>query len=648
MNKTVDDLVLAPFGDIVAHGKVAISNAEDSGDGEMLRAAQILVKEGERALKKVEPVCRKGCVEYGPRFVDALMENGPISELTEELSDLLYDFEDYVEADKFDARRFSELHALSRKAAPRILHIITRMKLASSQFEDSTTSPATEIISPYAESSLPYPEGPEADGQIHDALRHVAKLDRTLEKAPAEAFAVLPYPDEEYAPPPPPIRGPWPRTFHAAKEGVDWRTQRRGTTASAPGSAPVSHIYPERNLSPSSGNNGLSFPSVPPRSPARLSNTQYSNGRLGPQPDYAAASARYREKGSIPAAPTRLSARASIGSSTVVSSQSSFSDHHRERQSHVGIVSPVSTVDRDSVSSERHGQSLQVPPLFARSAAESPGYPVGSSVNLVANSVQDVPDGLIPVDDETTEYAPPLRPPPPIPEDCSITLNSSFYHFKGFCQGSMEIVQGGLGVRRIKKQGLSGGFKEVAKCKSCPFELEWAAVERDLNDEPSENFKSAGIGFRLRFLSKSHLPATHVGDQVYGCLFCVQLGRTTHPNDATVFFSQKQIFNHLARHPRPLPHVPGLTVVETADLGPYGNKYDLHFFNVPLKSHLATIMRDLAALPTATAVQTYKPTPTSSIRRPTDGQEVLNFASGAKILGVIFPDRYQGEWCLGW
>lgn len=94
--------------------------------------------------------------------------------------------------------------------------------------------------------------------------------------------------------------------------------------------------------------------------------------------------------------------------------------------------------------------------------------------------------------------------------------------------------------------------------------------------------------------------------------------------------------------------MPGLTVVEAADLEPYGNNYDLHFLNVPLKSHLATIMRDLAALPTATAVQTYKPTPTSSIRRPTDGQEVLNFGSGAKILGVIFPDRYQGEWCLGW
>ncbi|KAG8168232.1 hypothetical protein KVR01_003921 [Diaporthe batatas] len=198
-------------------------------------------------------------------------------------------------------------------------------------------------------------------------------------------------------------------------------------------------------------------------------------------------------------------------------------------------------------------------------------------------------------------------------------------------------------------QGLSGGFREVAKCKSCPFELEWAAVEKYLNKEASENFKTAGIGFRLRFLSKSHLAAKHVDDQVYGCHFCIQLGRTTHPNDATVFFSQKQIFNHLARHPRPLPHVPGLTVVENTHIGLHENNYDLHFTISPIQSHLSTMVSDLAALATATAIHTYRPTPTSSVKVPRDGHEVVHFASGAKILGVVFPEqRYRGEWCLGW
>lgn len=76
INRTVDDLVLAPFRDIVAHGEAAVNKAEDSGDGEMFRAARILVREGERALKKIEPLCRKYHEAYGPTFVDALMDDG--------------------------------------------------------------------------------------------------------------------------------------------------------------------------------------------------------------------------------------------------------------------------------------------------------------------------------------------------------------------------------------------------------------------------------------------------------------------------------------------------------------------------------------------------------------------------------------------
>ncbi|KAG8166382.1 hypothetical protein KVR01_002071 [Diaporthe batatas] len=59
MNRAVEDVVLTPFRDIVAHGEAAVKNAEEIGDDKMLRAAQVLVKEGERALKRMEPVCQK-------------------------------------------------------------------------------------------------------------------------------------------------------------------------------------------------------------------------------------------------------------------------------------------------------------------------------------------------------------------------------------------------------------------------------------------------------------------------------------------------------------------------------------------------------------------------------------------------------------
>jgi hypothetical protein len=76
MDRAVDDVVLAPFRDIVSHGQAAINNAENIGDDEMLKSAQVVLKEGERAIKRIEPVCRKVYEDYGANFVDALMDNG--------------------------------------------------------------------------------------------------------------------------------------------------------------------------------------------------------------------------------------------------------------------------------------------------------------------------------------------------------------------------------------------------------------------------------------------------------------------------------------------------------------------------------------------------------------------------------------------
>lgn len=133
----------------------------------------------------------------------------------------------------------------------------------------------------------------------------------------------------------------------------------------------------------------------------------------------------------------------------------------------------------------------------------------------------------------------------------------------------------------------------------------------------------------------------------------MRLWRTTHPGDATIFFSQRQLFAHLARHPRPLPHVDGLIVVTTAEeLSAHRNSYDLHLApGPPREGPLAPsgrLLRELTGLPTATAAQTCRPTPMSAMRRPYDGAEVLPIAAGARVLGVEFPERYHGEWCLGW
>lgn len=72
----VVDLVIAPFRDIVEKGREALENAGD--DKAMLKASQSLIKEGERALKKIEPLCRKHLDEYGSNFLDALKESGKL------------------------------------------------------------------------------------------------------------------------------------------------------------------------------------------------------------------------------------------------------------------------------------------------------------------------------------------------------------------------------------------------------------------------------------------------------------------------------------------------------------------------------------------------------------------------------------------
>lgn len=70
----IADLVLTPFRDIVEKGRTAVQNADDTQP--MLKASQALLKEGERALKKIEPLCKKHFDDYGPNFIAALRDNG--------------------------------------------------------------------------------------------------------------------------------------------------------------------------------------------------------------------------------------------------------------------------------------------------------------------------------------------------------------------------------------------------------------------------------------------------------------------------------------------------------------------------------------------------------------------------------------------
>ncbi|KAJ8119772.1 hypothetical protein ONZ43_g3352 [Nemania bipapillata] len=142
MVEEVEGLVLAQFREIVEKGKTAIENVKSAGDQapeSMLKAAQNLVKEGERALKRIEPISTAHYEEYGSNFINAIKDNDTIARSRSELETLLWDFDDYVEVDEFDAEKFDELQKASKNAALSTLDILKRMILVA---------PAPVLISP--------------------------------------------------------------------------------------------------------------------------------------------------------------------------------------------------------------------------------------------------------------------------------------------------------------------------------------------------------------------------------------------------------------------------------------------------------------------------------------------------------------------
>lgn len=76
MDPSIGDLVLAPFRDIVAQGRTASGNADEAHNDGMRTAARNLVREGERALKRLEPLCRKKYEDFGAAFVNSLKDDG--------------------------------------------------------------------------------------------------------------------------------------------------------------------------------------------------------------------------------------------------------------------------------------------------------------------------------------------------------------------------------------------------------------------------------------------------------------------------------------------------------------------------------------------------------------------------------------------
>ncbi|KLU81835.1 hypothetical protein MAPG_00916 [Magnaporthiopsis poae ATCC 64411] len=554
MDEVVEALVLSPFRDIVLKAKAAAENAQtaaessnetDIQDGAkaLARAARRLEREGERALVKIEPLCRKHSDTYGQNFVDALKDDDDVAAYRTQLNDLLWEFDDYVELQDFDEAKFSELQALSRGHAPKIVDILIRMKLEPIEAAALLSPPETDTRPTSARGSL------LADDPGRTSMTSQSGPDLGLEGAVQQLENSSPsrkdsvhsnVPADIDKPPPFPEKSPWRMEvkrnealskLNNAADGKVKEVDQRPNVLKPPFSGDCHPEAAHQEMLYSPQPSGTYEQSTHQQDlPSPVSPLQIA--RRGPVARHNSASWTGASQGAILSTqhPIMMSGAAS-GASATRSRDSSYSDYRHsflsEPRTDSGseVTGPVTTSYRTS--------SMSAPDMsaFPHIPEEQRGYIEASLATASAGSLSPHPglepatsnrvhaldSGLIPVDiDQSVK---PREPIPRGPADCSIGPSSSLHQLKGFCEGAKEVLKGGVGVKQVRKLNFGSGAVMAAKCKACLFELDWNDVEADINGEESANYvsKSTNIGFRLRFLSKSHLPARTIEDQVSLC-----------------------------------------------------------------------------------------------------------------------------------
>ncbi len=167
----------------------------------------------------------------------------------------------------------------------------------------------------------------------------------------------------------------------------------------------------------------------------------------------------------------------------------------------------------------------------------------------------------------------------------------------------------------------------------------------------------SGANYRLRLLYKSHLKrATFSAPNArYACLWCVSASSTPREGDATVFPSADALLRHLASHPQPLPSIPGLSVLHGrgAASGRDTREFDLH---LPNPATPVPVPDNVARLPRAVALRDHQLHAAGmsgggggkKLERPPRYEgEMLEFLAGGIVTGVMFPEKWEGKWCLG-
>ncbi|KAH0429786.1 SH3 domain-containing protein [Colletotrichum camelliae] len=615
-----EELIIAPFQEVVDRSKEAIENAEKvQGDNselavQMMKSAQMVFREGERALKRVQPLWDSQVAKHGDSFKDAVGDNDELAGKRRVLEELLYDFEDFMEADTFDASKYGEIQAATRSFALDVLDFIKRMKI-----ENKTPTTPVHAFPPLP----PLPPLPPSI-QIPRQLSQPGRQ-QNMKSQGAHKSGV--------------------RTSHGSSDSTTLRRTPSSAKSVASDARSSRHIY-EATIAQV----------VPARreeqrasSPDILGDEDEQLGVASPN-DFSQPRTSDWIQEQAPVPKLRHPMRQSIPEHSVATNTTPID----------GMVSSVfdpnspSTTNRTSVYSDSathsssNGASPKIPISEMRTSSLAafqfeptpPLPPPGQfSDGLMLANEQAVTDSMLSLKRASTLIK---------EDECLIGPKSSFHQVKGFCDGAQAFRREGY-WHGLKQTMAYGEPLPIGRCLNCEYYQVYNELSLDKEGDSRANFLKFGLLYRMRFLIKSHISARTTSEIRYACLFCTHNGHTIHEGDATVFLSADQLLKHLARHPQPLPEVPGVTVLYGKIDGdhPQIEDYDVHFPSPPAPS-LFPDMNSLFQLPTATALKNHVQRWGEVLTDPDGNTDVLKFMVGAKIVGIEFPDKWGGKWCTGW
>ncbi|KAK4663496.1 hypothetical protein QC763_0099140 [Podospora pseudopauciseta] len=570
MTVDAEELLIRPFRDVVAVGTVAVTNAASLGPhraddaDRMSRAAQALVREGERALKKLQPVWDDQVQKLGDIFKRMITQQASIEKRRLILEELLWDFDDVTHPDEFDIERYSALQTATKALALDIVETAKRLK-------------------PIMETAPEIPEG---------------------------GFPPLP-----------------PLPTHRSRPCSTFSSRQRA------------HSKQEANSS-CGGRHGAEL--TPPDSPnCATPRAQFQEFNIDSSVKRASlTSDSFPSPSTVRTAPSLLSKSSSLTSSSAL------------------LATPESAFNQPEATPNKVNFHEAVMTLLP-----PPALGTGDEDDLETSSTTSKRrQGSVLTEHRKSSRANPRS------EDCNIGSDSTYHKLKGLCKGAVRFRKDGHwgSIKMTTEYGDGGGgagdmmrasdaivplqyeVTKVAGCAECGYAHDLEAVELDKSRKPEGIIISeSGPRYRLRLLFKSHLGKGASGgsaDDYYACLWCVSAAVTVRESDATVFRSADDLLQHLSRHPQPLPQIPGVAVCYGPN--PEQAEFDLH---LPDGSVPVPMPDNVTRLATAIATKDhFRRHGRGKLEKPPryDG-EMLEFMEGARIMGVMFPEKWEGKWCLG-